>query len=95
LLNGVLRCEIRYFTAGFHKIKGYFKPEILKVNLQEMSNMLLVLKKGASKKEIEQINKQLRQMPSRKKLDAKKYCDVIKLKEDPLVIQKRLRDEWE
>jgi hypothetical protein len=34
-------------------------------------------------------------MPSRKKLDAKKYCGVIKLKEDPLVIQKRLRDEWE
>ncbi len=60
-----------------------------------MNNMVLVLKKGASKKEIEQINKKLRQMPSRKKLDARKYCGVIKLKEDPLVIQKRLRDEWE
>ena len=23
-----------------------------------------------------------------------KYCGVIKLNEDPLVIQKRLRDEW-
>jgi hypothetical protein len=24
----------------------------------------------------------------------RKYCGVLKLKEDPLVIQKRLRDEW-
>ena len=57
--------------------------------------MVLVLKKGASRKEMEQINKQLGQMPSRKKLDAKKYCGVIRLKEDPLDIQRRLRDEWE
>lgn len=57
--------------------------------------MVLVLKKGASKKEMERINKKLRLLPSRKKLDAKKYCGVIKLTEDPLAIQKRLRDEWE
>jgi len=57
--------------------------------------MVLVLKKGASKKEIERINKQLSQIPSKKKLDAKKYCGVIKLKEDSLAIQKKLRDEWE
>jgi hypothetical protein len=60
-----------------------------------MDNMVVVLKKGASKKEMEQINKKINRMPSRKKLDAKKYCGVIKLKKDPLVIQKRLRDEWE
>jgi hypothetical protein len=57
--------------------------------------MVLVLNKGASKKEIEQANKKLSKMPARKKLDAKKYCGVIKLKEDPLSIQKKLRDEWE
>jgi hypothetical protein len=57
--------------------------------------MVLVLKKGASKKEMERINKKLRLLPSRKKLDSKKYCGVIKLHEDPLVIQKRLRNEWE
>ncbi len=57
--------------------------------------MVLVLKKGASKKEMELINKKLRLLPARKKLDAKKYCGVIKLSEDPLAIQKRLRDEWE
>lgn len=57
--------------------------------------MVFVLKKGASKKEIEQINDKLRKIPLRKKLDTRKYCGVIKLKEDPLAIQKKLRDEWE
>lgn len=57
--------------------------------------MVLVLNKGASKKDIDRINKQLSAIESGKKLDAKKYCDVIKLKEDPLTIQRKLRDEWE
>ena len=57
--------------------------------------MVLILNKGASKKDIDLINKKLGQLSVRKKLDAKKYCGVIKLKEDPLVIQKKLRDEWE
>ncbi len=30
-----------------------------------------------------------------KGLDAKKYCGKLKIKEDPLKIQKRLRNEWE
>lgn len=57
--------------------------------------MVVVLKKGASKKEMERINERLRKMRPRRKLDAQKYCGVIKLKEDPLAIQRRLRDEWE
>lgn len=57
--------------------------------------MVLVLKRGASKHDIEKINKKLSQLPVRKKLDAKKYIGVLSLKEDPLIIQKRLRDEWE
>ena len=28
-------------------------------------------------------------------LDAYEYCGTLKLKEDALAIQKRLRDEWE
>lgn len=27
-------------------------------------------------------------------VDTLKYCGIITLKEEPLVIQKRLRDEW-
>jgi hypothetical protein len=29
-----------------------------------------------------------------KGVDTKKFCGVIKLKENPLTIQMRLRDEW-
>ena len=29
-----------------------------------------------------------------KGVDTLKYCGVLKLKEDPLTIQKKLRDEW-
>lgn len=57
--------------------------------------MVLVLNKGATKKEIAELNDKLTKTSFRKKLDAKKYCGVITLKEDPLMIQKKLRDEWE
>jgi predicted transcriptional regulator len=30
-----------------------------------------------------------------RKVDTMKYCGVIKLKEDPLTIQKKLRNEWQ
>jgi len=30
-----------------------------------------------------------------KSVDTKKFCGVLKVKEDPLAIQKRLRDEWQ
>ena len=38
--------------------------------------MVLVLEKGATKKQMEQLNKKLSHLPVRKKLDAKKYCGV-------------------
>lgn len=58
-----------------------------------MSDMVLVLKKGATKKEIAEIRKKLEKLPV-KGVDTKKYCGAIKLKEDPIVIQQKLRDEW-
>jgi len=30
-----------------------------------------------------------------KGVDTKKYCGVLKLKDDPLAFQKKRRDEWE
>jgi hypothetical protein len=54
--------------------------------------MVLILKKGASKLEIKKIEKQLNTLKSK---DISKYCGKIKLKKDPLQIQKELRDEWE
>jgi len=57
--------------------------------------MVLILKKGASKKEIATIEKKLYKEKPLPGFNAKKHNGVIKLKEDPIVIQKRLRDEWE
>jgi len=54
--------------------------------------MVLVLKKGASKKEMESISEKLQVT---KGVNTKKYCGTIKLNEDPLSIQKKMRDEWE
>ncbi len=57
--------------------------------------MVLTIKKGAGKKEIDAIRKKLERRHKKTGVNTKKYCGVIHLKEDPLEIQKRLRNEWE
>jgi hypothetical protein len=57
--------------------------------------MSSILKKGSDHSEIEKLNKELGRIKSKKGLNAKKYCGTVKIKEDGLVLQKRLRDEWE
>ena len=57
--------------------------------------MVLVLKRGATKKEIEALEKKLYKAKASTGFNAKKYNGILKLKEDPLTIQKRLRNEWE
>lgn len=52
--------------------------------------MVTVIKKGANKKELERA---LSKVGKTKKFDAYKYCKVIRLKEDPLNIQKKMRNE--
>ena len=54
--------------------------------------MVLVLKRGASKREIQLIEKKLN---IKKNVDIMKYCGKIKLSADPLTIQNKVRDEWE
>ena len=56
--------------------------------------MVMTIKKGASKKIISQ---KLTEAYStiKRGFEASKFCGVLNLKEDPLSIQKRLRDEWE
>jgi hypothetical protein len=53
--------------------------------------MVTIIKKGTKRAELD---KKLESIGSSKKLDAKRFSGVIKLEEDPLVIQKRMRDEW-
>lgn len=57
--------------------------------------MILELKKGASRQEMKTLEEKLEQLPAREKMEARKYSGTIRLKEDPLSIQKKLRDEWE
>ncbi len=56
--------------------------------------MVLVLKKGATPKEIAALREKIKGLGG-KRADTKKFCGVLKLKEDPLLIQKKMRDEWE
>lgn len=61
--------------------------------------MVLTLKQGADRAEIKLLEAKLAQRMQRRKsrtgFDARKYNGTVKLKEDPLDAQKRLRDEWE
>jgi hypothetical protein len=53
--------------------------------------MVLVLENS---KDIKKAKELLESRQQKKKFDAKKFCGVLKTDEDALVIQRRLRDEW-
>jgi hypothetical protein len=55
---------------------------------------VIKLKRDASEEELKKIQEQVAR-ETKKGFDAYKYCGVIKLTEDPLEFQKRIRDEWE
>lgn len=54
--------------------------------------MTIVLKRGQRLEDV--LPKGTLAKPE-KKLNSKKYVGVLNLKEDPLEIQRRMRDEWE
>ncbi len=54
--------------------------------------MVVTIKKFSKKEEIEKI---LSTIIVSKQLDVSKYLGKIKLTEEPLSIQKKLRDEWD
>jgi hypothetical protein len=53
--------------------------------------MITVIKKGSS---AETVQKKYEKHKKKKK-DIEQFCGVINLKEDPLELQKKWRDEWE
>jgi hypothetical protein len=69
--------------------------QVIKGKFVKNRDMVLVLKKGASTKDIEAIEKKLYKAKSSVGFNAKKYNGLMKLKGDPLTIQNRLRNEWE
>ncbi len=54
--------------------------------------MTIILKKGQHLEDLLPPNAIIK---GSKRLNAKKYVGVLNLKEDPMEIQKRMRDEWE
>lgn len=54
--------------------------------------MVTIIKKGATKKDMQ---KALDNLSLRPKFNAYKYCGVLKVDQDPVAIQKALRSEWE
>ena len=57
--------------------------------------MLIIIKQGMSKARIRALLKKLRPRKRKSDLpDIRKFAGTITLKEDPMVIQKRMRDEW-
>jgi preprotein translocase subunit Sss1 len=62
--------------------------------------MIVTITSNSTIKEIESAIRKLEKglkvaRKPKKDFDALKYCGVIKLKEDPIDIQKKMRDEWE
>jgi hypothetical protein len=55
-------------------------------------DMTIILKKGQHLEDLLPPNAIIK---GSKRLNAKKYVGVLNLKEDPMEIQKRMRDEWE
>jgi hypothetical protein len=58
--------------------------------------MAITIKEGMSKRQIAAALKKLKNERKRKRAlpDIRKFAGTITLKEDPLVIQRRMRDEW-
>lgn len=54
----------------------------------------MTIKKGTERDQVKAIFEKLRKERLSRKSDLSKYCGVLALKEDPLELQKRWRDEW-
>ncbi len=57
--------------------------------------MVVIIKKSDSKRTIDRKIKSVKTIKPKKVLDAYKYLGILKIKEDPNEIQKKLRDEWQ
>lgn len=57
--------------------------------------MVTTIKSGSSKKEINQLLEVYYKMKSKVGIDLKKYCGAIDLKDGPIELQKKWRDEWD
>jgi predicted glycosyltransferase involved in capsule biosynthesis len=56
--------------------------------------MTVIIDNEINKKEFEKILTSIQNKRKSKTVDTSKYCGVIKLNKDALIIQKEMRDEW-
>lgn len=56
--------------------------------------MVTIINKSVKKKDINKLLKSSNTEKPRKLLDAKKYYGILKLDDDPVKIQSKLRNEW-
>ncbi|MFH5834389.1 hypothetical protein ACG2F4_19275 [Halalkalibaculum sp. DA3122] len=55
--------------------------------------MITIIKKGST---AETVKEKFRQLEAGKNKESiKRYCGILKLKKDPVKLQKEWRDEWE
>lgn len=80
-------CE-RCRTLSEHK--NY--QTVIFVKFEKSIIMVTIIKKGTKK---EEFDKKLSGLKLTKGFNSYKFCGILKLKEDPLSIQRRMRDEWE
>lgn len=56
--------------------------------------MVTTLKQGTSKKNLQELFNSIIKNVQKDGVDTHKYCGKIKIKEDALIIQQKLRNEW-
>lgn len=57
--------------------------------------MTIIVKRSTTKKQLEALLKGRKRVRSKKKgVDLKSFAGKLKLEEDPLAIQKKMRDGW-
>jgi hypothetical protein len=88
-VNGFLKEQIVYLIRPCLVIGFIFNKfeEIIKT-------MVTIIKRGSTKKEIREKLKRLKR-ENLNIIDLEKYCGTIKLKENPLRLQKQWRNEWD
>ena len=65
--------------------------KIIKFVIINTKPMVIVIQQGTTKEKLELL---LKKFKTKKGVNTKKYCGIIKLKESPMQIQKQLRNEW-
>jgi hypothetical protein len=65
-----------------------------KNNSKKAKYMVVVIKKDASKQEIEKALTKLYNQPRKSSLNLRNFTGVLNLTEDPVLLQKKWRNEW-